>query len=265
MASINYQQYQKEEVKQKTDKKYVNYFDLKGDGEEALVRFVYTNPAEFNIFTMHKMQINGKWRNIDCLNTSLDDDNCPLCRENKSQRKFFVKLIQYSKDENGGITTQAKIWERSDRYADILNNLFLEYGDISNCVFKIKRSGAKGDIHTKYDIIYANPAIYKPELYAKDFSAFDSFKFSDFYVLSKDANEMEFILNPNLTTESNPSVAPPIDNKPILQSNPQSEPQSAPQVVENNNQSEKIQSYNSQGQNTQYSQPQFQPKRTYNY
>lgn len=199
---FNYQEYQNQQKSNQQKSNYnnnsgVGYFSLPNDGDEAIVRFVYSSTLEFDLANIHRLQIKGKWRKVNCLNDAYSVDKCPLCTSgNKAEKVFFVKLIQYSRKEDGSIEIQPKIWERSCKYADTLNNLFTEYGNISDCIFKIKRTGAKGDMHTKYDIMYASPAIYKPEIYVKDFSSFDNFKISDYMVLSKTSEEMEELLNP---------------------------------------------------------------------
>jgi hypothetical protein len=210
---FNYQEYQNQQKEnhQKpnnfNNSFNVSYFDLPNDGDEAIVRFVYSSTSEFDLANSHRLQIKGKWRKINCLNDSYSVDKCPLCSSgNKAEKKFFIKLIQYVRKEDGSIGIQPKIWERSCKYADTLNNLFNEYGNISDCIFKIKRTGAKGDMRTKYDIMYASPAVYKPELYLKDFSGFDNFKISDYIVLSKTAEEMEELLNPVPVEETQQTV-----------------------------------------------------------
>ena len=210
MAVFNYQDYQndKNKTKQQTNNSNygVSYFSLKKNGEEAIVRFMYDSPNEFNLYTIHTMQIDGKQRKVDCLHTPYGPINdCPICETgNKAQRKIFIKLLQYVKQEDGSIKAMPKIWERSDRYADTLCNLIKEYGALSDQVFKIRRNGDMGDKNTSYDIMYANPAIYKPELYIKDTTAFENFDFiKNKIITSKTYDELQTLLNTNQTQETN--------------------------------------------------------------
>ena len=201
MASFNYNEYQKDTNKtQNKPKSNFSYFSLKKNGEEAIVRFMYNSPEDFKLFTVHSVQVNGKWRKIDCLNTPYAPTNpCPLCAQgNKAQRKFFIKLLQYVRDpETNEIKALPKIWERSDKYADTLSNLFNEYGTISDSVFKIKRNGDNGDVNTSYDIMYASPAIYKAELYVKDEDAFKDFDYTKGLIISKPVEELNNLLSSN--------------------------------------------------------------------
>ncbi len=216
MASFNYQDYQNDrnKTKQTTNNNnyHFSYFNLKKNGEEAIVRFMYDSPNEFNLYTIHTMQIDGKQRKVDCLHTPYDPiSSCPICETgSKAQRKIFIKLLQYIKQEDGTIKTVPKIWERSDRYVDTLSNLFNEYGNLSDQVFKIRRNGEAGDTKTSYDIMYANPAIYKPELYVKDTTLFENFDFiKNGIITSKTYEELQDIVNvsqPQPTPTSTPQT-----------------------------------------------------------
>lgn len=178
-------------------KNRVGFFKLANDGDEAVVRFAYTDPSEFKVYTVHPMTVEGKFRTINCLRDlqgSLDD--CPLCSAGvQLQQKFFIKLIEYVRNEDGSITPTPKVWERSASYVQILTNLFTEYGDISDCIFKIKRSGAKGDVNTTYSILFGNPSIYNSQLYPKDFSAFENYKILGGPLMDKNYNELKELVN----------------------------------------------------------------------
>lgn len=176
-------------------KNRVGFFKLANDGDEAVVRFAYTDPSEFKVYTVHPMTVEGKFRTINCLRDlqgSLDD--CPLCSAGvQLQQKFFIKLIEYVRNEDGSITPTPKIWSRPASYIKTLNNLFTEYGNISDCVFKIKRSGAAGFQKTEYSIMFGNPTVYNENLYPKDFSAFDNYDVLGNCVLDKTKAELEVL------------------------------------------------------------------------
>ena len=164
--------------KANSNKSYVNYFNLKDDGDEAIVRFAYSDPSELEIFTTHGINVDGKFKRVNCLRSFKDPfDMCPLCAAGQNnQQRTYIKLIEYSRDERGSIVATPKIWERPVVYVQILTNLFTEYGNLSDCVFKVKRSGEKGSRQTNYSIMYCSPTVYNQELYPKDFSAFDDYK-----------------------------------------------------------------------------------------
>jgi hypothetical protein len=175
----------------------VGFFGLKNDGDEAIVRFAYSNPDEIEVFTTHAVTIDGKFRKVNCLRTFKDPiDNCPLCAAGQSfQQRVYIKLIEYVRNEDGSITPTPKVWERSASYVQILTNLFTEYGDISDCIFKIKRSGAKGDVNTTYSILFGNPSIYNSQLYPKDFSAFENYKILGGPLMDKNYNELKELVS----------------------------------------------------------------------
>ena len=196
MAQFNYNDYVSQEAN-KTQEGAVNtnsvsYFALKNDGDEAVVRFIYDNPNQFDLLTVHTVQIDGKYKKVSCLRTPMEPLNkCPLCEKgDKLQQKFFVKLIEYVRDEKTNqIIPVAKVWERPASYSKVLNGYFSEVYILSDCIFKIKRHGAKGDMNTTYDTIPANPQVYKPEYYVKDFSAFDNYKLS-YIVMEKSYSDL---------------------------------------------------------------------------
>lgn len=182
----------------------VGFFKLDNDGDEALVRFAYNSPNEFDIADIHRSKDkNGFWRNISCLRTPNEPlENCPLCAAKESLKtRFFVKLIQYTKDENGKVIVTPKVWERPSGFIKEVKNLITEYGDLKDIVFKIKRNGAKfnakGEPNTDvtYSIMYQPPHIYKEELgYIKDFSAFDNFDVSKHSYAVRTADEIKAFL-----------------------------------------------------------------------
>lgn len=182
---------EKESAKSTPKFQKVGYFGLKNDGDTALVRFAYKSPAEFNIVTVHTVEVDGRYKRVSCLRESGTDavSKCPLCEAGeKLFSKFYVKLIEYTKDEEGKVVATPKVWERPAGFARVLDSLCEEYGgELSEHVFKIKRRGAKGDMSTTYDVMYANPELYKESIgYVRDFSAFENFDLSkhSYYVKS---------------------------------------------------------------------------------
>ena len=135
----------------KSNKQYVSYFGLKDDGDEAVVRFIYSDPSQFDVYTVHPVTIDGKFRKVNCLRGFHDPvEKCPLCEAGEPvQNKIYIKMIKYERAEDGStINIVPCVWERPASYITILNNLFSEYGDISDCVFKIRRSGERGSLQT---------------------------------------------------------------------------------------------------------------------
>ena len=169
----------------------VGYFNsLKDDKNEALVRFVYSNPKEFDLFVVHTVKVNNMTRYISCLRNGNDPmDKCPLCNKgDKVKSRFFIKLIEYVKDEKGNNIPVAKVWDRPASFAKELMVYFKDYPDLRDVVFRVTRNGVKGDTQTKYTLVAPNQQIYNEQLYPKDFSAFENFDLSkhSYYALTYD-------------------------------------------------------------------------------
>jgi hypothetical protein len=206
MANISYADYEnlKSKPTNKSTKEYkVDYFSLKDDGDEAIVRFPYTSAQEFNIVTVHVIKTTNKdgkeiFRRVSCLREAGDPvSKCPLCLAgDKVVDKFFIKLVEYVKDGNGRVVPKARVWERPANFARKIKSLLDEYGDLTNHIFKIKRRGARGSMKTDYDAIYIpeTSPIYKPEVYFKDFSDFEGFKIAgNFYLVKTEAEINSFL------------------------------------------------------------------------
>jgi hypothetical protein len=206
MANISYTDYEnKKGTSNQSQKEYkVGYFSLKDDGDEAAVRFAYSSVEEFNIVTVHVIKTTNKegkelYKRVSCLRESHDPlSKCPLCLAgNKVVDKFYVKLIEYVKDENGVVTPKARVWERPAKFARELKSFIDEYGDLTNFIFKIKRRGNRGSMDTTYNIIPvpSTSPIYKPEIYVKDFSDFEGFKLAGSFYMVKTEDEMKVFLS----------------------------------------------------------------------
>ena len=183
----------------------VGYFGIKEDKGEAIVRFCYNSPEEFNYISVHKLNIDGKYRNYNCIRDQ--DCTCPLCQAGKKPSwRFYVQLIEYTKDENGNIVATPKIWDRPASFADKLTNNFEEYGGLKDFIFKIKRNGKPGDMKTEYDVFFPNQTIYNSELYTYTGNEFEGYKILGGPVMNKDFAELETIaskLKPDETTNNN--------------------------------------------------------------
>lgn len=170
----------------------VGYFNLKNDGDQAIVRFLHDSTDDFDIITTHPIEIDGKYRRVNCLRTPNDSmDKCPMCSSGqKIQNRIYIRLIHYVKDENGNVVPKPEIWERSMAYAATLKNMIDEYGPLSDCIFKVKRRGAPRQMDTKYDIMFGNPKVYPEELYPKCLDAFKGFEVLGRMCLNKSFDEL---------------------------------------------------------------------------
>lgn len=181
----------------------VGYFNsLRDDGDVAIIRFAYESSKDFIIQDIHVVKVGDRFKRVVCPRDRFDSkDKCPLCASGDyAKSKGFVKVIEYVKDENGKISAQAKIWERPAKfYTDILTavtnakdvGLAPMDATIGDIVFKVTRSGAKGSKDTTYNVTTTNPAIYKPEIYVKDFSDFEGLDLAHHSYMVKSADEIK--------------------------------------------------------------------------
>ena len=193
--------------KQNRDRK-VGYFYLSDNDDSAIVRFNYSSTDEFNLVDVHRFKGEYGYRNVACLRTPKDPiDKCPFCKHGEQRNsKFFVKLLEYVKDEHGNIVATPKIWERPLFFADTIASYIREYGDLRDVVFKIVRKGYKGDKKVNYDIMFMNPKMYGEENgFVKDFSGFDGLELNHHSYMERSYDEMEYFLEhgefPKLTKE----------------------------------------------------------------
>ena len=160
----------------------INFFTVRNDNDEAIVRFMCDSVDDFEILTVHDIQIGGKYRKINCIRDFRDPvENCPLCASGtKINQRFFIKMIQYDKttDATGNviITPKAAVWERSTAYAKTLKSYLDNYGPLSDIICKVIRHGKAGDMQTTYEIVpNLNKNIYRDDVYVKDVNIFGGF------------------------------------------------------------------------------------------
>lgn len=188
----------------------VGFFALKNDGDKAVVRIMHDSPEDFDLVAVHSANIDGRYRNVSCLRGPNDPmDMCPFCDAGeKTYLKIYIHLIEYTKDENNQIIATPKVWERTASYAKTLVNYMNEYGPLSDVIFTITRSGAKGSRDTTYSLMYAPPQIYREDLYVKDTTLFEGYQATGAAVLEKSYEDMLKLLDsPAGQTPANNYVA----------------------------------------------------------
>ena len=218
------------------DRNSVSFFSLKNDGDEAIVRIMHDSVEDFDIVTLHPISIDGKYRSANCIREPRDSmDKCPLCKNGtKIQSKIFIHMIQYVANESGQIEAKPVVWERSISYATKLKNDIDEYGPLSNCIFKIRRNGKAGDMSTTYELLYANPTVYRPELYPKDEKAFEGYSAFGKVVMDKTFDEIsEYMSTGQFPQRQNTANnnAGPVNEQPTYGVTPTPNPSTIPNNV----------------------------------
>lgn len=118
----------------------VDYFTLKNDGDRAEVRFLHTDDQDLELHLVHKVEVDGKERYVECL-----EDNCPLCELGKPSLKLFLFLFDKADDK-------IKVWERGQGMIDFLFGYIDKYGALNNRDYEIVRHGKKNDTKTQYQL-----------------------------------------------------------------------------------------------------------------
>ena len=180
----------------------VGFFTLRNDNDEAVVRFMCDSTDDFEILTVHDVQIGTKYRKVNCIRDPREPlDNCPLCKSGaRINNRFFIKMIQYDKvtDPSTGVVRvvpKAMMWERSTAYAKTLKSYLDNYGPLSDIICKIIRHGKAGDMQTTYEIVpNLSKAVYKDEIYVKDTNLFGDFEAFGTVVMDRTADEMNYFL-----------------------------------------------------------------------
>lgn len=182
----------------------IGFFALKNDGDVATVRILHDSINDFDIMTCHNVKLNNKFRKVACLRDPREPvENCPLCSQNNQvQQRIFIHMIEYVKTADNQVIAKPVVWERSAyQYGNKLKTMIEEYGPLSECIFRIKRNGAAGDMQTDYEMMFGNPSIYPESIYRKDPAIIETFKnYSALgvIVLDKDYNEIkEYIATGN--------------------------------------------------------------------
>jgi len=123
-----------------------DFFKLENDMDCATVRFLYDNEEELDIYAVHEIDLNGKKRYIECLQSG----DCPMCQESSENKelKVKVKFFLQLEDEDGKVKT----WERGQLFIPKILGMFNKYGQLCNRLYEIERHGKPKDTKTTYEL-----------------------------------------------------------------------------------------------------------------
>lgn len=177
---------------QQTSSDYPTYFSLKNDGDEAIVRILHDSVDSFDIVMQHNVGQGKSYRSVNCIRNMTDPlEKCPLCASgNKPVATMYIHLIEYTTNEKGEVVPSQKVWSRGMSYATKLRDMINEYGPLSQCIFKIRRSGVAGSKDTTYSMMFANPNIYSPDRYPLIDGAFNGWSAVGNSVMDKSYDEL---------------------------------------------------------------------------
>ena len=193
-----------------TNSGQINFFSL-NDGEEAIVRFMDDTVSDFEILSLHNIELDGKYRKVSCLRNPHDSiDKCPFCNAGiKITNRVFFKLIHYYID-GSQVRAAAEVWDAPYSIARTLSKYVQDYGPLSDYLCKITRQGTRLD--TTY-IISPNlsKSMYPDEIFVKDGSSFENYSALGRIVLDKSYEDMSFFIKNN--------KFPEVDNSQNTQNN----------------------------------------------
>lgn len=174
----------------------IGYFQLKNDGDEAIVRFIYDSTAQFDIYTTHTVSTPTiKFGKVNCLRDSASDpiSKCPLCEaKEKLSQTFCVYMLQYTSGSHGEVEVKPVVWQRPMMFAQKLKSYIDNYGPLSDIICKIIRHGAAGNKQTEYEVVpNLSKAIFRDDIYVKDFSAFNNYTALGRMIMNKSFEDLQ--------------------------------------------------------------------------
>ena len=175
----------------------VGYFKLKDDGDTAIVRIMHSDVNSFDMLSVHNVNLNGKWVNVNCIReANQPTSSCPLCSKGEQLRsRIFIKVIRYTQDEQGNIIATPEIWDRPISYAKKLADLMADYGDLTEHLFRVRRNGKAGTLQVDYTISYIPTTGYNAANYPADIHLFDTYKTLGRRVYDKNYDELVTFIN----------------------------------------------------------------------
>jgi hypothetical protein len=132
---------------QYNDERYHDKFRLVEDKDSAEVIFLYRSKADELVADAHYIKSSKYSGYVHCCGAG-----CPACAKGyKIQSKLFVPV--YNIKQNDVVRGAIEFWDRSDKFDKQLDrDVFRNYPNPSEFVFKITREGLANDINTHYDI-----------------------------------------------------------------------------------------------------------------
>ena len=215
----------------------VDFFNLRNDGDEAIVRIMHDTTDSFNIFAVHdRVSVGGKTRKVNCIRDPKEPtENCPLCASGSPLAyRMFINMTQYFTNAQGAIESKPVVWERGIGYATKLKTMIENYGPLSECLMKIKRNGAAGSQDTTYEILYCPPKMYPDEMYPVDKAPFEKYSALGSIIMNKNFQELTAFLQTGTVpaaANNTPTAAPAPAPEAYQPKEPTVTPQTAPWVA----------------------------------
>ena len=176
------------------------FFHLANDKDSAVVRFLYEGEEDLDWFIVHRVDIGGKKRYVQCT----EEPDCPLCvAGDKPKVRLFVQLVDYSDGE------QLKVWDRGKTTISNILGLIDKYADKEpfwRRRFEIERHGKKGDTNTTYMYFPMDVEKDDEELEFEDLPEKQELLAEDGFVLKKNIEDMKQIANGTYQVQNSGTV-----------------------------------------------------------
>lgn len=126
-------------------------FLLRNDGDFADVIFMYQNEDDVLIASTHYIKSSDFNGYVHCCGKG-----CPACAKGiRVQTKLFIPLYNINAGE-------IQFWDRGNRFQNqLMSDVFANYPNPCEYVFRITRHGAAGSIDTTYEIVAVGRNTYK--------------------------------------------------------------------------------------------------------
>ena len=132
-------------VEQFNDERYRNLFKIPDDGGSADVVFLYQRKADMLVADVHYVKSSNYSGYVHCIG-----NGCPACKKGiRVQTKLFIPVYNVTKDA-------IEFWDRnmnSGFLSQLDRDVFDNFPNPSEYVFKVTRHGGYKDKETRYDIV----------------------------------------------------------------------------------------------------------------
>lgn len=125
------------------EERFKNLFTLRNDGEYADVIFMYESDDDVLMTEAHYLKSQDYSGYVHC-----NKRGCPVCAKGiRIQKKLFIPVYNIAAGE-------IQFWDRTVRFDNQLEeDVFKNYSNPSEFVFRISRHGVHGDRNTTYSIM----------------------------------------------------------------------------------------------------------------
>lgn len=123
-----------------------DFFQLEDDGMSADVIFLFKDIKDALMATVHYVKYSTYTGYVQCC----ESEDCPVCKKGiRQQPKLFIPLYNITRGK-------IEIWDRTPYFKpQLIRDVFTNFPNPSEFVFKITRHGAARDQNTTYEITVA--------------------------------------------------------------------------------------------------------------